>query len=279
MNKIKRFTIILSYITGLSLGLDSMARDIAHNASRSPIEYIVPNHNLYIHGTCNFNVTPDKALIIGGISAQSLNIADASKQLDSVINDVLVMVEKHKGKYIALERLRSVEQKKCKKSNCNERTKLFHVMQRFELEFPLKTDVDKVLEQLIEVGMNQFGRNFNLYSGSKQRQILVRYRFSDNHIQPATIKSSCVKQSINQWCIDTGIPQGHRWCKVKDRAQYFQIQSMSLKSQPVIQENGNSRAIQLYYSNGTLAVPDIELMGDVELKLKGKVKLKAWPSR
>ena len=107
----------------------------------------------------------------------------------------------------------------------------------------------------------------------------MRYRFSENKIQPSTIKTHCVKQSIDQWCADTGIPQGHRWCQAKNRAQYFQIQNMSLKSQPVTQENGSSRAIQLYFSNGTLAVPDIELMGDVDLKFKGSVKLKAWPNR
>ncbi|MDE1460748.1 hypothetical protein [Spartinivicinus poritis] len=279
MNKMPVQLILLSLLASLHLGQTSMARDLVSSVSRSPIEYIYPSHKLYIHGTCKVNLNPDKALIVGGISTHSFNIVDASKQLDTIINDVQVMVEKQKGKYLPLERLRSVEQRKCKQPNCNEKDKLFHVMQRMELEFPIKTNVDNILEQLIEVGMNQFGRHYSLYSGSKQRQILVRYRFSDNQIQPTIIKNNCVKQSIDQWCADTGLPQGHRWCEAKERASYFQIQNISLKSQPVIQESGSSRAIQLYFSNGALVVPDIELMGNVNLLFKGSVKLKAWPNR
>ena len=237
------------------------------------VMYQRPNNNIYVNGSCDVKLSPNKAVITGGISSQGTSIQEASYALEETLKVLRKLVKNHKGQYVPLERIHAFEDKQ-KHQQLEE--SVFYLLQRLELEFPVTVDIDSVLVQIIDAGMNKFGSNINLYN-KQQKQIITRYRFSEKQVQPQAIQSQCIEQALDQWCQYEGVPQGHLWCEAKDRAKYFQVQNINLKSQSVLQEHGNSRQLSLHFSRGSHNVPELELMGNLELRLRGNVQLRAWP--
>ncbi len=241
----------------------------------NPVQYNYPPVNHYINGTCNITLRPDKAVIAGGMSVESVMPGEAREKLDTQVEVLKAYVEKQGGQYVPLERVRAVNPAQGGRHGEMAEAMPFLSIQRMELEFPVATDIDAVLEKVLQLGMDRYGNQMTLHRSGGQPQIIVRYRFSGVEENINSLIDSCKHSAVVSWCEAEGRLMGHRWCDDEKPERRFVVKNMNLQSQPVMQENGYVNALSLYYSGGNLNVPRLELMGNIELKLKGAISLSA----
>ena len=238
--------------------------------------YIVRSLNQTITASCSGDVRPDRAGIVGGITAESLKPAEARDQIEKQLAQIKKHVAKRGGTVHLMERVRAVRGMPRDARNVKMDQLPFVVIQRLEAEFPVRVDIDEVLEGLLQLGLDRYGRDFRLNSGDMSPKVVVRYRFSNLPATLEEIHQQCKAAALKQWC-ETNTPAGeHRTCtralgKISHR---FITQRLRLQSQPILGEHGQSTLVQISYPWNEAELSAIELIGDIPLRLYGTITVK-----
>ena len=127
-----------------------------------------------LSGTCNMEVSPDQALIVGGISSSGLQPEDAVNQLEKQLASVRAYLSEKHGDLQLMERVRTLKNPQPGRTD-NEPP--FLVVQRLQVKLPANAPVDAILQKLIELGLDRFGDN--LLNAANRREAVIRFRVSD----------------------------------------------------------------------------------------------------
>jgi hypothetical protein len=238
--------------------------------------YIVQSLNQTVTAPCSGDVKPDRAIIVGGVTAESLKPAEAKAQIEKQLGEIEKYVSRRGGTVHLMERVRAVRGMPRDPRNARTDQLPFVVIQRLEVEFPRGVDIDGTLERLLQLGLDQYGKNVGLTSRDTTPKIVVWYRFSNLEEQLKIIHKQCKTKALRQWC-ETRTPAGeHQACaralgKVSHR---FITQRLTLQSGSVLGERGHSSMIQIPYPWNEAQLSAIELIGDVPLRLHGAITVK-----
>lgn len=256
------------------LGLGAADARLA-SAEGQDYAYIVRSLNQAMTAGCSGEVKPDRAVILGGLTAESLKPAEARDQLDKQLGEVQKYVSQRGGTVHVMERVRGVRGMTQDPRHGKTDQLPFVLMQRLEVEFPLNVDIDEMLEQLLQLGLDQYGRKVRLEHQATPPQVVVRYRFVNLRDALQNIHQQCKAKALQQWC-ETNTPAGEQQACVQTLGgigHRFVTQGLTLQSQPVLLEHGQSTPVHIAYPWNDGQLHAIELLGDAPLRLHGTIAL------
>lgn len=235
--------------------------------------------SFYIRSNCSATMRPDRVYIIGAVEGEGGRPVQAKQVVQQKIRGLQQLANKHGGKLIKMELMRSIKQQRRRNYNTLDKNlgaqQVFVVTQRFELDFPVKADIDVILERFIALGVDHIGKNVRRHRSSRP-QILARYRFSNLKGQLDKIHNRCRSAAFSKWC-ETNAPRNEQSkCRqvLKKVAGQFTTSSMNLRSQQVLNDYGSTRSISLYYPWRSNQMKNFVLVGDVTLKMEGSINLR-----
>jgi len=237
--------------------------------------YIIRSLNQAMTAGCSGEVRPDRAVIVGGVTAESLKPAEARDQLDRQLGEVQKYVSQRGGTVHVMERVREVRGMPHDPLHGKTDRLPFVLMQRLEVEFPLGVDIDETLERLLQLGLDQYGRNVRLEYQATPPQVVVRYRFLDLRDALQNIHQQCKAKALQQWC-EMNTSAGEQQACVQTLGAIghrFVTQGLMLQSQPVLGEHGQSTPVHIAYPWNEGQLHAIELLGDAPLRLHGTITL------
>lgn len=210
--------------------------------------------------TCSDQLFPNRLVISGGVSAESVRPKDGSDQLEKQMAAIRTYVESKGGSLLEKERLRAA----CNPEKANDaQTKFpFIQVQRIEAEFPLSANADEVIEKLLKLGMDRYGKDAGIdaYS-SREYKILSFYRFTKQDAMLNDLVLRCIQKEAQKIC-----PQDSKAiCKGKVNAQ-----SASIQTEPFSNRNGyiNAQHISIIENGTQLNTDAIESLGSQPINLR-----------
>ncbi|MFQ5848105.1 MAG: SIMPL domain-containing protein [Candidatus Methylomirabilales bacterium] len=242
-------------------------------AARQEYVYIIRSLNQTMMAECSADVKPDRAVIVGGITAESLKPAAAKAQIDRQLAEVQKYVSQRGGTVAVMERVRAVRGTPRDVRDVRRDQLPFVVVQRVEMEFPVGVDIDETLGRVLQLGLDRYGKGIRLNVRDTSPRVVVRYRFSNLIATLKDIHRQCKARAVQRWCA-TNTPAGeHRACtralgKISDR---FITKSLRLQSRPVLGAHGQTALVQISYPWNETQIQAIELVGDVALRLYGTI--------
>jgi hypothetical protein len=226
-------------------------------------------------GECNGEVRPDRAVIVGGISAQGLKPAVTKAQLDKQIDAVRQYVAGKQGRLVLFEVLRAAQSATRASSSENTATQPFILVQSLEAEFPLTQDIDAILERLLQLGFDRYGKQVRVESSSGGPSVMVYYRFSDLRSQLDRAHTACKQRLVMEWCSSVRGHQDGAACKTTEQLdQRFPTISASFQSLPVLREHGGRAPYYLQYPWQSAQLGQVELLGNMPLSLSGPLMIR-----
>ena len=238
--------------------------------------YIVRSLNQAMTGPCSGEVRPDRVVVVGGVTAESVKPSEAKAQIEKQLQEIERYVSQQGGTVHVMERVRTVQSNPHDGSHMKMEQLPFVVIQRMEVEFPLEVDIDAVLERLLQLGLDRYGRNVRpTYRGSAS-SVIVHYRFSDLSKKLKDIHQQCKTRALRQWCEMNAPASEHTSCTraLTGIAHRLMTQRLMLQSQPVLREQGTISPFQISYPWNEAQLSTIELVGDVPLRLHGTITVK-----
>ncbi len=245
---------------------------------------------------CRAELTPDRAVIQGGIGASSLKPVAAAAELERQLAEIRKLAGGAGGTLVLLERVRAVRPQPRDPARPERDLSPFLAVQRFELELPAQADVDRVLEELLRVGLDHYGPDLQLDADGRfgarpsgESRILVRYRFSRLREELGGIHDRCRRAAREAWCETQAGAGEQRVCAeaLAGAERRFTTQAFSLVSQPVLRGPGPPAPVVLgrastparseglmHFEPLPLPAPgEVELLGLVTLRLRGAIAL------
>jgi Protein of unknown function (DUF541) len=120
---------------------------------------IYPSRLDTVTGECEADLKPTVEVISGGVVNSALKPTAAVAQLDKQLALIRDYVQQNHGVLKELERVRMIH---TDTSNSGQpRDPEFQIAQRFHAEFPVDAPVDRLLDHMIELGMDRFGENMS----------------------------------------------------------------------------------------------------------------------
>jgi hypothetical protein len=226
-------------------------------------------------GECTGELRPDRVVIVGGISAQGLKPALAKAQLDKQIEAIRQYIAGKMGRLTLFEVLRAAQSATRTASSENTATQPFILVQSLEVEFPLTEDIDAILERLLQLGLDRFGKQVSVEASSYGRNVMVYYRFSDLRSQLDRLQAACKQRLVEQWCQSATGRRDSEACKATEhRDQWFATLNASLQSNPVLRDQGGRAPFYLQYPWQSAQLSQVEMMGSVPLLLSGPLTIR-----
>ncbi len=112
-----------------------------------------------ITAKCEGALAPDLAVIVGGITAESLKPLEAKAQLDKQLAEIERYISSKGGTVLLLETVRAIRQRQQGSRRQDKETELpFILVQRLEFRFPRSVGIDEILERLLQLGFDRYGR-------------------------------------------------------------------------------------------------------------------------
>ena len=254
-------------------------RSTSYKSVPSYLGKIRGGRSFYIRGNCSASMRPDRVYIIGAVEGDGDRPVLAKQAIQQKMQGLQKLANKHGGKLIKMELMRSIKQERRRNYNTLDKKagpqQVFVVTQRFELDFPVKANIDVILERFIGLGVDHIGKNVRRHRSSRP-QILARYRFSNLKGQLVKIHNRCRSAAFTKWC-ETNAPRNEQnKCRqvLKKVAGQFSTSSMNLRSQQVLNDYGSTRSISLYYPWRSNQMKYFVLVGDVTLKMEGTINLR-----
>lgn len=253
----------------ISLGLlppMTMAEQLSVDAQRM---------NPVYSSECNGEARPDRVVIVGGISAQGLKPALAKTQLDAQIEAIRKYVTAKQGRLILLEVLRAAQSVTRTAAPEKTATQPFILVQSLEAEFPLTQDVDAILERLLQLGLDRFGKQVSVEASSYGRNVMVYYRFADLRAQLERMLSTCKQRLAAEWCAPARANPDRGACKSTESLdQRFPTLTGSFQSAPMLREHGGRAPFYLTYPWQSAQISQVELLGNTPLALSGPLTIR-----
>ena len=241
----------------------------------TPIRHVAPPQPPMIHrivGDCTGEARPDRVVIAGAMTAEGLKPAEAQAQLDRQLGELKSYVDAEGGRLELLERVRAAGATGGP-SHSRYQTLPFLAMQRLEIEFPASIAVDDAFERVVSLGLDRFGSNIRVDRVNRRRNVAVRYRFSALRDDLDRIVAQCRVEATARWCANEGgnrpvcaLPEQERESRVK-------TQSLSLRTQRLLNEHGGVSNFHLNYPWRTAQVARIEPVGNIAVQFSGTIQL------
>lgn len=238
--------------------------------------YIVRSLNQTMTAACSGDVRPDRAVVVGGVTAESLKPSEAKEQIEKQLQAIQTYASQQGGTVHLMERVRAVRGNPRDARNPKMEELPFVVIQRLEVDFPLEIDIDSVLERLLQLGLDRYGRNVRPTYRGNTPTVVVHYRFSHLAEKLKSIHQQCKTRALQQWCEANTPASEHDACTraITGIAHRLITQRLMLQSQPVLREQGVISPIQISYPWNESQLSTIELVGDVPLRLHGTITVK-----
>jgi hypothetical protein len=256
------------------------------------LAYVLQAVNQSMTASCEAELRPDRAVVVGGLSASALKPSEATAVLDRLVAASRRFVEERGGQLNLLERTRAVRSTPRDPAQ-PQAPAPFVTVQRLEAEVPAEQDVDVLLEGLLKLGLDQYGRELVLdpsaearHGGYRPAQAVVRYRISRLRERVAEIHDQCRLAALAAWCA-TAVPHPEREAcaaalgRIADR---FATQAFTLRARPLPGADGGAAAFHVSSASldpdgrprFDLAGSDpgsgeLDLLGLVRLRLSGSI--------
>ncbi|MES2296413.1 MAG: SIMPL domain-containing protein [Pseudomonadota bacterium] len=147
--------------------------------------------------SCSTSITPDRFVVSGGISAQSVGPKEGSEQIARQLAAMRVFITSKGGTLIVGERLRAARNPERDGGS----TKLpFIQVQRIEAEFPNDAEADELIERMLKLGMDRYGKEAGLSENGREFKVLSAFRFAQLDQALAGALASCVRQAAQREC-------------------------------------------------------------------------------
>ncbi|MEE9158513.1 MAG: SIMPL domain-containing protein [Gammaproteobacteria bacterium] len=228
-----------------------------------------------ITAKCEGTLAPDLAVIVGGITAESLKPLEAKAQLDKQLAEIKRYISSKGGTVSLLETVRAIRQRQQGSRRQDKEKELpFILVQRLEFKFPRGVGIDEILERLLQLGFDRYGRAIRPQRGGYGPQVVVYYRFTNAENTLERIYRRCKQEAVKNWCQVTGERATHAACRASPAQLdwHFPTRSLRLQSQPVLKEHGSQPIVINFPWQGE-QLNAIDLMGDVTLQLIGTLVL------
>jgi hypothetical protein len=231
--------------------------------------------------TCEADWRPERAVLVGGVSASALKPTEARAALERQLDAIRHFAGEKRATLRLLERTRAVRGGSRDQARPGPEAP-FVTVQRLELEAPVEADVDTLLEGLLKLGLDVFGRepvlDPALQSGYRPTQAVVRYRIGDLRDKAGALHDRCRGQAMASWCAASAPASERQACTdaLARFAEHFQTQSFQVQSAPVPRVEGGAAPVRL--SGSVLAESwhvesDVAPQGSDEVDLLGLVSL------
>jgi len=221
---------------------------------------------------CRGRVTPDRTLVVGGMSARALKPSDARDQIEAQLEAIRSFTQGKGGTLELLERTRAVQKARNQRHGGPLDEPPFVVVQWLEIQLAPGAPVDDVLDQLLRMGLDRYGRADSWSPGDARHQYLVRYGFSDLQGDLDRVHESCRREAWQAWCERLGDVSS---CAATYGAiaDHVETRSLSLSSPPIARATGGSTQLQFGYPWSPAQIDGLELIGMVPIELRGQIQL------
>ena len=194
-----------------------------------------------INGACTTEMSPDKAVIVGGVSIETVKPTDAVEQLEKDLSLMRRYVAEKHGELQLLERVRRIMNPQPPPTENSASLKpippppLFQVVQRLQATFPVDAPVDAILEKLIELGMDRYGDNVLSPVGvSTRRESVILFQIGNFDTEMKDFQQRCTTDAWKQWCASP-VPGGS--CPSPTPPANLELQLFTVRSkEKLIQE-------------------------------------------
>jgi hypothetical protein len=228
------------------------------------------SRNIVITGDCEADLKPDLAVIAGGLAVTALKPTDAANQLDKQLDLIRSYVQQNQGKLVDLERVRMIHTEGS--FNGQPRDPSFQLAQRFRAEFAADAPVDRILDHLMELGMDRFGDSMSMPE-TRQSIVVVHFEIQNFDGQINQIRERCTAEAWKHWCESSGGKNPD--CGAAYPPASLQVQSFNLHSTEKLMRDGSSDYLRVGWSMYQPQQPinPPELLGYVTIHLTGGVVL------
>ena len=212
-------------------------------------------------------LTPDQAVIVGGVSSSALKPTDAADQLEKQLAAMKTYVTQQHGEMQLFERVRTL---KTPQPGREETDLPFQVVQRLQITFPANAPVDAILDKLIELGFDRFGENI-LNNYGNRREAVVRYREGNLGTKLKDLQQQCTDNAWKQWCASQASGED---CKSLTPPTDLDLQMFNIRSQETLMRpDGGSGPWQMQISRMQQSPEPPDLLGNVTVHLEGNIVL------
>ena len=242
-------------------------------SSQAQVSAIYPSRATMITGECEADLKPSVAVISGGVAASALKPTAAAAQLDKQLALLQAYVQQNQGTLKELERVRMIHTEGS--NNGQPRDPEFQVAQRFHAEFPVDAPMDRLLEHMMELGMDRFGESM-AFPEYRQSIVVVHYDIQGFEKQFTQIRQRCVAEAWKHWC--AAATEKNADCSSPMPPGSLQIQSFNLRStEKVMRADGPPEYVNITYSPYQSRSAPPELLGNVPIHFVGNIVLNGLP--
>lgn len=255
--------------------LEGLPPEIAAEFSSSPMHQVSRHSRRKsgsrINGVCEGTMSPDQVVISAGLSVESAKPIQGRDALQNQLDEIQGVVKDRGGSVVVLEKVRLIR-KLAQPSNRKHKLP-YLILQRLEFVFPTSVDIDEVLERLLELGVDRFGKTISPNKTNSNHQVVVYYRFSNLVELLNGIRKDCTVQAVMKWCQHDSpeFPLPECLETGTDLESRFSTISFQLSSQPVMVQGYRSNALSFSYPWQPKRLNKVELFGNISLKLSGKI--------
>jgi hypothetical protein len=252
-------------VLAFAIGTAAMAQRAA--LAGEPQSEFYPRPAYQISGTCSMDMSPDEAVIVGGVSSSGLKPTDAVDQLEKQLAAMKDYVAQQHGDMQLFERVRTL---KTPQPGREDGDPPFQVIQRLQISFPVNAPVDAILDKLIELGFDRFGDNI-LNNYGNRREAVVRYRVGNFDAKLKDFQQQCTASAWKQWCASQASGED---CKSLTPPPDLDLQMFNIRSQEALMRpDGGSGPWQMQISKMQRSSQPPDLLGNISVHLDGTIVL------
>jgi uncharacterized protein YggE len=228
----------------------------------------MPSQVFQLTGSCTTEIAPDKAFILGGVSAGAVEPEDAVAQLDKQVAAMRAYVDDNHGHLELLERVRTLKNPNPAQVR-QDNEPPFEVVQRFQADFPANAPIDAILQKLIELGMDRFGDN--MLNNYQRREAVIRFRMADFDAKMQALQDACTADAWTRWCKTAEAFE----CPSPKPPANLDLLSFNIRSEETLlrPDGGPSSPWQFSYSRMQRNAQPQDLLGNVTVHLDGNILL------
>ncbi len=219
---------------------------------------------------CSHDITPDIAVIQGGVVIEGLKPVAAKKKLDETL-------AKLEGELKDIDNARFSRLGTIRAAMGNKQHSLeqYVIGERLEIELPVNADIDNVLEKLPDWGVNRFGDKWHQGRYNKNLHPVVLYKASNLPAEVNKFAESCKAQGWETLCRQNKYGLNAHYCslpfeKIKEN---LNITYGYINNGPaVIDHNGNRNNMNIQYPWNEKQLRNIKFIeGGKTLTIRGQV--------
>lgn len=219
-----------------------------------------------IGGSCEMEVSPDQAIIAGGVSSAAVKPTDAVDQLEKELGLMKAYIAEKHGKIEMLERARTLKNPQPGRA---ETEPPYQIVQRLQVTLPADAPIDEIVQKLIELGLDRFGDN--VLTDYNRREAVVRYRVSNLNDKLKDFQDKCVAEAWKQWCVASSV---NGKCESETPPSSLDLQQFTVRSrETLLRADGNSMPWQFTVTRAQRPAPPPDLLGNLTVHLDGYISL------